>query len=390
MSPTVLPPDGSFDVRYRILGDEHEARRVADAVRVEQTIEFPPELVHDPMIHDEVVGAVVDVAPAPDLVRPDEGCAARPRTDVVVRYRDGVAGGGLPQLLNVLWGNVSLLPGVRVEDVVLSGSTIAAYAGPRFGVDGLRELLGVPERPLLATATKPMGSSAEVLAELAGACARAGIDLIKDDHGLADQPWAPQRERALRSIDAVQRANEATGGRSRFLPSLNAPAGELLPLAHELADAGAGGFLVMPGLSGLDAMRQLAGPEGPGLPIMSHPSFLGANVVAPDHGLSHGVLFGTLMRLAGADLVIFPHAGGRFSFPEDACREIRTSCAAPLGGLARAFPTPGGGMVPERAQELVDVYGRDVCLLIGGALHRGDLAENVGALLRSVEAVRTD
>lgn len=371
-------PDGAFDVRYRILGDEADARRVADAIRVEQTIEFPPELVDDPMIHSEVVGAVIDVASAPGL--PGGG----PRTDVVVRYRDGVAGGGLPQLLNVLWGNVSLLPGVRVEDVVLSGTTVADLPGPRFGVEGLRELLDVPERPLLATATKPMGSSPQTLAELAGACARAGIDLIKDDHGLADQPWAPQRERALRSIEAVARANAETGGRARFLPSLNASAGDLLDLAHELADEGAGGFLVMPGLSGFDAMRQLAGPEGPGLPIMSHPSFLGANVVAPDHGLAHGVVFGTLMRLAGADLVIFPHAGGRFSFPEEACREISASCAAPLAHLARAFPTPGGGMVPERAPELIDVYGRDVCLLIGGALHRGDLAGNVEALLHAI------
>lgn len=382
MSVAGPPPDGAFDVRYRIVGAPDEARRIADVVRVEQTIEFPPELVADPMIHADVVGAVLDVTPAPDL----PGGAAR--TDVVVRYRNGVTGGGLPQLLNVLWGNVSLLPGVRVEDVALSASTIADLPGPRFGVEGLRALLGVPDRPILATATKPMGSSPQVLADLAGACARAGIDLIKDDHGLADQPWAPQRERALRSIEAVARANAETGGQARFLPSLNAPAGDILALAHELADAGAGGFLVMPGLSGFDVMRQLAGPEGPGLPIMSHPSFLGANVVAPDHGLAHGVLFGTLMRLAGADLVIFPHAGGRFSFPEDACREIGTSCAAPLGHVARAFPTPGGGMVPERAQELVDVYGQDVCLLIGGALHRGDLAGNVAALLASVEAAR--
>lgn len=381
---TGTPPEGAFDVRYRIVGAEQEARRIADAIRVEQTIEFPLDLVDDPMILEGVVGAVLDVIPAPAL--PAGGA---PRTDVVVRYRDGVAGGGLPQLLNVLWGNVSLLPGVRVEDVVLADTTIAGLQGPRFGVEGLRELLGVPHRPLLATATKPMGSSPDVLAALAGACARAGVDLIKDDHGLADQPWAPQRERALRSIEAVARANAETGHQARFLPSLNAPAGDILALAHELADAGAGGFLVMPGLSGFDTMRQLAGPEGPGLPIMSHPSFLGANVVAEDHGLAHGVLFGTLMRLAGADLVIFPHAGGRFSFPEEACRAIGTSCAAPLGHIASAFPTPGGGMVPDRAQELVDVYGRDVCLLIGGALHREDLNANVAALLSSLELARS-
>lgn len=375
--------DGSFDVRYRILGDEADARRVADAVRVEQTIEFPLDLVSDAAIRDGVVGQVIEVDPAP------EDPALGARTDVVVRYVEGVAGGGLPQLLNVVWGNVSLLPGIRVESVELSASMLAGFAGPRFGVRGLRELLGIPERPLLATATKPMGSTSQELAALAGACARAGLDLVKDDHGLADQPWAPQRERVLRSIAAVQQANEVTGGTTRFLPSLNVPSGRLLEAAHEFADAGAGGFLVMPGLSGFDAMRELAGPDGPGLPLMSHPSFLGANMIGADHGLSHGVLFGTLMRLAGADLVIFPHAGGRFSFPVDACRSIRTHCAAPLGDIAAAFPTPGGGMVPERAAELMDLYGRDSCLLIGGALHRGELNANVAALRERVEVAST-
>lgn len=376
-------PDGAFDVRYRILGDEVEARRVADAVRVEQTIEFPLDLVSDAAIRDGVVGQIIEVRAAP------EDLALGARTDVVVRYVEGVAGGGLPQLLNVVWGNVSLLPGIRVESLELSTTMLTGFDGPRFGVSGLRELLGIPERPLLATATKPMGSSSLELAALAGACARAGLDLVKDDHGLADQPWAPQRERVLRSIAAVQQANDVTGGGTRFMPSLNMPSGRMLEAAHEFADAGAGGFLVMPGLSGFDVMRELAGANGPGLPLMSHPSFLGGNVIGADHGLSHGLLFGTLMRLAGADLVIFPHAGGRFSFPVDACRSIRTHCAAPLGDVATAFPTPGGGMEPERAAELIDLYGRDVCLLIGGALHRGELSANVTVLRELVETANT-
>ncbi len=374
-------PDRFLDVRYRVVGSQAEVRKVAEAVCVEQTIEFPLELVTDPMIRDVVVGRIVEILPCP------AAGDRRERHDVVIRYSEGVAAGGLPQFLNVVWGNVSLLPGIRVESIDVSATMLATFDGPRFGVEGLRGLLQVDHRPLLATAVKPMGSSVEVLAGLAGEFARAGLDIVKDDHGLADQPWAPQRERVLRSIDAVAAANEATGGRTRFFPSLNVPAGRLLETAHEFADAGAGGFLVLPGLSGFDAMRELASPAGPGLPLMSHPSFLGANVVSADQGLAHGVLFGTLMRLAGADLVVFPHAGGRFSFDIEACRSIRERCAEPLGDLARAFPAPGGGMVPARVPELIDLYGNDVCLLIGGALQRGDIAIQVRALQRGVEAV---
>jgi ribulose-bisphosphate carboxylase large chain len=42
-------------------------------------------------------------------------------------------------------------------------------------------------------------------------------------------------------------------------------------------------------------------------------------------------------------------------------------------------------MTLDRIDEMLAFYGNDLTLLIGGALHRGDLAENARAM---VEAVR--
>ena len=53
------------------------------------------------------------------------------------------------------------------------------FPGAKFGIAGLRELLGVPDHPLLCTALKPMGKSSEEFAKMAYCFARGGIDIIK-------------------------------------------------------------------------------------------------------------------------------------------------------------------------------------------------------------------
>ena len=42
------------------------------------------------------------------------------------------------QLLNVIFGNSSIQPGLRVEDVSLPEALLGRFAGPRFGTAGLR------------------------------------------------------------------------------------------------------------------------------------------------------------------------------------------------------------------------------------------------------------
>lgn len=363
---TVRAPD-RIVVDYRIsTGDPKE---VADSIRVEQTIEFPFDLAPE-WIQHTVVGRI-------------EGITGR---DVTISYDLGVAGGGITQLLNVLWGNVSLFPGVRVTGLQLPDIYLADFRGPRFGIDGLRALLDAPTGPLICTAVKPMGTSSQGLGEMAATIARAGFHIIKDDHGLADQPWARWRERTRVIAEHVNQAREEAGTHSLYMPSLNVPADRILDAAHEAKDAGAGALLVLPGVSGFDAMRTLADDDSLAMPIMAHPSFLGSNVVNPDQGIDHGILFGTLMRIAGADISIFPNYGGRFSFSPAECTQIKDLCHVPLGKIAPSWPSPGGGMTLDRLDELVEFYGNDVALLIGGALHRGDLDANSRAMVQALQS----
>ena len=57
-----------------------------------------------------------------------------------------------------------------------------------------------------------MGLSATDLAELAYRFALGGIDLIKDDHGLTNQPFCPFEERVRRCAEAVARRTARPAG----------------------------------------------------------------------------------------------------------------------------------------------------------------------------------
>jgi ribulose-bisphosphate carboxylase large chain len=346
-----------FSAVYRVAGPEERARAVAEAICLEQTVELPARLLPPGNVGRDVVGRLEDLSPAPDSAY-----------DARVSFAVETTGGELPQLLNVLLGNVSLMPGVRLIRLEPSPSLLRRFGGPRFGRDGVRRLLGVADRPLLATALKPMGTDSAALARMAFACAMGGIDLVKDDHGLANQPFAPWRERVARCAGAVAEANAATGRRTVYLPTLTAPHAELLERAHAARALGAGGLLVCPGLVGWDAMRTVAADDTLALPVMSHPAGLGPYVLSPASGVSHAALFGQLMRLAGADAVIYPHTGGRFAFTESDCRSIADATAEPMGPVRPSLPVPAGGMRLDRLPELRRFYGDAVVFLIGGDL----------------------
>lgn len=365
-----------FAVTYHLTGAEAEAYAKAKGICVEQTVEFPVELAPAGDIQSQVIGQLESWQPL-----------AADRFEAVISYAVETAGTGLTQLLNVIFGNTSLQPGVRVERLELSPGLLQRFKGPRFGRAGLRILLDVPQRPLLSTALKPMGLSASDLAHLAYQCALGGIDIIKDDHGLANQAFAPYRERVEQCTAAVIRANQQTGYKSIYVPNVTAPVDQILDRAFFAKQAGAGGLLISPGLTGFDAMRHLAEADNLALPLLSHPAFLGSFVTNPTGGISHYALFGQIARLAGADATIYPNYGGRFSFNRIECQAIAAGAEVAMAHLKPIFPAPGGGMSLEAVPDMLQVYGREVIFLIGGGLYRHgpDLVENCRHFRRLVE-----
>jgi ribulose-bisphosphate carboxylase large chain len=208
---------------------------------------------------------------------------------------------------------------------------------------------------------KPQGLPARELALIAGRLAQGGLDFIKDDHGLADQAYSPFAERVPRVADAVRDARKAVGGRTGYLPSLNGNLDQMRRQMEIVRQAGLDAVLIAPMTTGVPSFHTLA-RENPDIAIMAHPALVGPSHIAPP------LLLGKLFRLFGADATVFPNHGGRFGYSPATCRALAEAALAPWGGLSDCVPVPAGGMTPDRVPEMLEFYGKDVMLLIGGGL----------------------
>jgi len=333
---------------YRITAGESESRVRAEALAAEQSVEMPVTAIDDPRVLTDILAQV-------KAIRPHAG-----DFEVVLAIATETTGGEASQLANMLFGNCSLQPEVELIDVELPQGYEKTFPGPRFGIDGIRKLAGVTGRALTCTALKPQGTPVEKLAQLARTFALAGIDVIKDDHGIANQSYGPFAERVPAVQKAITAANRETGGRTLYAPTFSGGPRALGEQTRIAKDSGVQMALVAPMLVGLPAFVELQVDLD--LPVMAHPAFAGAGRIAPP------LLLGKLFRLLGADATIFPNHGGRFSYSKATCLAIADAARKPWLGVRPALPVPAGGMTVERVPEMLAGYGADTMLLIGGGL----------------------
>jgi len=318
-----------------------EAR--ARAIAVEQSVEMPVAAIDDAFVRAEIVGQVAGiVTKAADLF------------EVRIRLAGETVGQDAGQLINMLFGNTSLHPDVALADVELPAPLVETFGGPRHGLEGLRQRVGAAGRALTATALKPQGLPAPKLADLALRFARGGIDYVKDDHGLADQAYSPFAARVAAVASALR------GGTTRYVPSLSGDLNTMHLQIEAARHAGIDTVMVAPMVAGLANFHRLV-QEHPDMAILAHPTLAGAAIAPP-------LLFGKLFRMLGADAVIFPNHGGRFGYSPETCRDLAAAARRDWQGLRSSLPVPAGGMRRERVGEMLDFYGADIMLLIGGAL----------------------
>ncbi|HYB11181.1 MAG TPA: RuBisCO large subunit C-terminal-like domain-containing protein [Alphaproteobacteria bacterium] len=354
---------------YRIRADEGSIDRRADAIATEQSVEMPISAIDDPQILADIVGRVAGIKEIGEHL-------FEARIDLAVTTTGLEAG----QLMNMLFGNTSIHDDVVLHDVEFPPEMFSTFAGPRHGIDGLRALTGANGRAMTCSALKPQGLSPARLAELAGQLARGGLDFIKDDHGLADQAYSPFAERVRACARAVREARAATGRHTLYVPSLSGDLDRLRVQIDFVRENSLAMVLIAPMIVGIPALSALVN-DYPEIAFMAHPAMAGAARIAPP------LLLGRLFRLFGADATIFPNHGGRFGYSRETCRQLAEAAAASWGGLRMTAPVPAGGMTLERVPEMLDFYGPDVILLIGGGLlaARERLTESTAAFTRSVQ-----
>ncbi|MBA4220968.1 MAG: ribulose 1,5-bisphosphate carboxylase [Methylobacterium sp.] len=357
-----------IDVTYHLRGSPEDAEARARAIAVEQSIEMPPEAVDDPFVLGEILGRVVAVESL------GGGLHA-----IRILLSAATVGGDAGQLLNMLFGNSSLHEDLTLAEIAVPPDLRAALGdGPQLGLDGLRRRVGAQARALTCSALKPQGLSPEGLARLAEAFALGGIDYVKDDHGLATQAYSPFPQRVAACAAAMRRATAWTGHPTRYVPSLSGSLDAVREQLRIIKEEGLDTAMVAPAILGLANIQQLR-RDYPEIALLAHPSLAGAARIDP-------ACLTTLWRLAGIDAVIFPNHGGRFGYSEETCQRIADAAIAPTPGLAAIAPVPAGGMSVARVPEMLDFYGRDVMLLIGGnLLAEGDrLSDATAAFVATV------
>jgi ribulose-bisphosphate carboxylase large chain len=357
---------------YHVRADARAIEARAKAIAVEQSVEMPLSAIGDRQILDEIVGKVEDIGDIGDGV-----------FAVRIGLSRATVGNDAGQLVNMLFGNTSLQDDVILHDAEFPDDLIRHYGGPHHGLAGLRERARVRERALTCSALKPQGLAPVRLADLAARFARGGIDYIKDDHGLADQAYSPSAARCAAVAEALRAVERETGRRTHYVPSLT---GDLDALRAQIAvakNAGIDAVMVQPMIMGLSNFTKLV-RENPDMAFFAHPTLAGAARIAPPF------LFGKIFRMLGADALVFPNHGGRFGYSPDLCRQLARTALAEWHGLKPAAPVPAGGMSRERVAEVLDFYGSEVMLLIGGALleARERLTEETAAFVDEVKGYR--
>ena len=353
-------PAARFTVIYRVRSDAASIEARAAAIAVEQSVEMPVSAIAEAEILRDIVGQVEAIQ--------DLGSGV---FDVRIGLATATVGRDAGQLLNMAFGNTSLHPDVVLLDVEIPATLAAGFDGPGHGIDGLRRRAGAYGRALTCSALKPQGVPASRLAQLAEQFARGGIDFIKDDHGLADQRYAPFAERVAAIAGSV--------GGTCYAPSLS---GDLDAMRRQIDVARAHRIdmvLIAPMIAGWTTMQTLV-LQCPDIAFLAHPTMGGAARIAPD------LLIGKLFRLLGADAVIFPNHGGRFGYTPETCRQLADRARAVWHDIRPSVPVPAGGMTLDRVPEMLDFYGPDAMLLIGGSLlaARERLTEETAAFTRAV------
>ena len=111
-----------FKITYSLFGNEEEARKNAEDTCVEQTIEFPPDLLPDNEYWCMVKGRIEKFEKI-----------SRSHYSATISYAIETISPDIIQALNVIYGNIAMIQNIRVEDADFPPEVLKDFKGPHFG-----------------------------------------------------------------------------------------------------------------------------------------------------------------------------------------------------------------------------------------------------------------
>jgi 2,3-diketo-5-methylthiopentyl-1-phosphate enolase len=285
----------------------------------------------------------------------------------------------LASLLTMIFGKYSMAGLGKIIGVRLPSNYGTA---PKFGITGIRKILGISDRPLVMAIFKPaLGLSAADHAQILSEVAAAGLDVIKDDEILGDLESAPTLKRLEACRQVIEDLKIQTGRNLLYAVNVTGRADQLLQKAKILVQNGANALLFNALTYGFSVLEALAADPEINVPIFAHPAFAGAICASKDTGLSYSVLLGTLMAHSGADAVLYPAHYGSLPFDPQEETKIKEHLR-----FKNVFPVPSAGIHPGIIPQILTDYGQDVILNSGTGImdHPEGAAAGVKAFFEAI------
>jgi 2,3-diketo-5-methylthiopentyl-1-phosphate enolase len=276
----------------------------------------------------------------------------------------------IPMLLTAVVGNISMAGRLKLLDMRFPEEFVAGFSGPKFGIPGVRKLLGVKGRPLLNNMIKPCtGYSCEVGTELFRQAALGGADIVKDDELLANMSFNTVRERVEAYMEAERQVYEETGEHTLYTVNVSDEIPKVFENAKRAVELGANAIMVNYLAVGFPVLRALAEDPQIDVPILGHMDLAGAFYQSPYHGITSHIVLGKLPRLAGADIAVYPAPYGKASFLPEKFQAVAKNLTFPLYQLKPTFPMPSGGITPAMVPQVMQDLGSEIVIGTGGGIH---------------------
>jgi 2,3-diketo-5-methylthiopentyl-1-phosphate enolase len=299
-------------------------------------------------------------------------------------------GTNFPQILTTLLGNdASTSVTAKLVDLEFPDDFAAEFGGPRFGTEGIRDLVGVHDRPLLLNMIKPCtGLTPAQGAKIFRDVAMGGIDFIKDDELLADTPFSPIVDRVKAYREAGRQAYEETGHHTVYVCNISDNPHKIIDNGLRAVEAGAEALMVTYATVGYGSVAALA--DATKVPILGH--FAGSAVYfeGDNSGMSAQLASGLLPRIAGCDMIVTATPYGGYPLRSLSYLQTFNAATGPRPHIRPSMPVIGGGVHPGTVSRYLSDLGTDIILGAGGAIagHPQGPAAGVTAFKQAIAAVQ--
>jgi ribulose-bisphosphate carboxylase large chain len=279
--------------------------------------------------------------------------------------------GNIPQYLSVVAGNLfglSRISTVRLLDVEFPKELIP-FKGPRFGIEGIRKIVGTVDRPHVGTIIKPkVGLTPEDTAAVAYEAAIGGVDLIKDDETLTDQKFCPLAKRLPLVMEQLDRVKSQTGRDVLYAVNISTAGDKILERAEQAKEMGANMLMIDVIVCGFDAIRVVAEDPSIKLPLHIHRTMHAAITRNREHGIAMRP-FCRLVRMLGGDQLHTGTVSGKMDHDMQELIGDNRTLTHPWHGINTVFPVASGGLHPGGVEAEIKTLGSDLILQAGGGIH---------------------